>query len=68
VEYNQSQRIALTLMLFDLFPMTHHVEGVALLENPGSDPVTERSAMKSSGSVATVNQVIGSTNMDSVHA
>ena len=28
----QSQTIALTLSPFDLFPMTHHVECVALLE------------------------------------
>jgi tRNA/tmRNA/rRNA uracil-C5-methylase (TrmA/RlmC/RlmD family) len=28
----QSQTIALTLRAIDLFPMTHHVECVALLE------------------------------------
>lgn len=33
----QSQTIALTLRPIDLFPMTHHVECVALLEKTGSD-------------------------------
>ena len=37
MECSQSHRIALTLRLIDLFPMTHHVECVALLEKTGSD-------------------------------
>lgn len=34
----QSHTIALTLGPIDLFPMTHHVECVALLEQAGADP------------------------------
>ena len=33
----QSQTIALTLRVMYVFPMTHHVECVALLEKTGSD-------------------------------
>jgi hypothetical protein len=35
MECGQSHRIALTLRPIDVFPMTHHVECVALMEKGG---------------------------------
>ena len=37
MQCSQSQMIAFTLRPFDVFPMTHHIECVALLERTGSD-------------------------------
>jgi hypothetical protein len=44
------QRIALALRCIGVFPMTHHVERVAVLEKTGSDPETERNRLSTSTS------------------
>ena len=59
------QRIALTLRTICVFPMTHHVKCVALLEKTGSDPRRRRIAMNSSQVASRESRVDGGTERES---